>query len=39
MIWKHCRTPDDLFVSAITQAEILLGITLLPAGKHREASA
>jgi hypothetical protein len=39
MIWKHCRTPDDLFVSAITQAEILLGIALLPAGKRREALA
>jgi predicted nucleic acid-binding protein len=37
--WVDSHPPDDLLVSAITQAEILLGIALLPAGKRREALA
>ena len=28
---------DDLFISAVTRAEIELGIALLPAGKRRKA--
>jgi hypothetical protein len=37
--WFAARTGDIFYVSAITQAEILLGIALLPAGKRREALA
>jgi toxin FitB len=37
--WLDRRTGDGLFVSAITQAEIGLGIALLPDGKRREALA
>lgn len=33
------RTDDIFFVSAVTQAEIMLGISLLPAGKRRDALA
>lgn len=39
MEWFVKRTADVFFVSAITQAEILLGISLLPAGKRRDALA
>ena len=35
--WLDRRTGDGLFVSAITQAEIGLGIALLHDGKRREA--
>jgi len=35
--WFAQRSSDTFYVSAITQAEILLGIALLPAGKRREA--
>lgn len=34
--WFSNRTGDVFFVSAITQAEIMLGISLLPAGKRRD---
>ncbi len=37
--WFAERTGDVFYVSAITQAEILLGILLLPAGKRRDALA
>lgn len=33
--WVARQRPDSLFVSAITQAELLLGAALLPAGKRR----
>lgn len=37
--WFAQRSGDTFYISAITQAEILLGIALLPAGKRREALA
>lgn len=37
--WFALRTDDDFYISAITQAEILLGIALLPPGRRREALA
>jgi predicted nucleic acid-binding protein len=37
--WFAQRSGDTFYLSAITQAEILLGIELLPAGKRREALA
>jgi predicted nucleic acid-binding protein len=37
MDWFTRRTGDVFYVSVITQAEILLGISLLPAGKRRVA--
>lgn len=37
MDWFAGRTGDVFFLSAITQAEIMLGISLLPAGKRRDA--
>ena len=39
MDWFARRTGDVFYVSAITQAEIMLGISLLPAGKRRDALA
>ncbi len=39
MAWFASRSDDIFFISAITQAEIMLGISLLPAGKRREALA
>lgn len=39
MDWFAGRSGDVFYVSAITQAEIMLGISLLPAGKRREALA
>jgi toxin FitB len=39
MDWFAKRTGDVFYVSAITQAEIMLGIALLPAGKRRDALA
>jgi predicted nucleic acid-binding protein len=39
MEWFARRTGDVFYVSAITQAEIMLGISLLPAGKRRETLA
>jgi predicted nucleic acid-binding protein len=35
--WFTRRDGDIFYVSVITQAEILLGISLLPAGKRRDA--
>ena len=37
MDWFARRTGDVFYVSVITQAEILLGISLLPVGKRRDA--
>ena len=37
--WFADRSGDVFYVSSITQAEIMLGIALLPAGKRREALA
>jgi len=37
MDWFARRTGDVFYVSVITQAEIMLGILLLPAGKRRDA--
>ena len=39
MDWFEKRACDVFYVSAITQAEIILGISLLPAGKRRDALA
>ena len=35
LAWFAARPADSLFVSAVTQAEMLLGARLLPAGKRR----
>ncbi|MBT9501522.1 MAG: type II toxin-antitoxin system VapC family toxin [Burkholderiaceae bacterium] len=35
LAWFARQPPDSLFVSAVTQAEMLLGARLLPAGKRR----
>jgi predicted nucleic acid-binding protein len=37
MEWFAGRSGDVFYISAITQAEIMLGISLLPAGKRRDA--
>ncbi|MGH8550237.1 MAG: type II toxin-antitoxin system VapC family toxin [Methylococcales bacterium] len=37
--WMDSKTQEELFVSAITQAEIMLGIALLPAGRRKDALA
>lgn len=37
--WFERRQGTSFFVSAITRAEILLGIALLPAGKRRDSLA
>lgn len=39
MDWFAERTGDVFYISAITQAEIMLGISLLPAGKRRDSLA
>lgn len=39
MDWFAEHTDSIFYVSAITQAEIMLGISLLPAGKRRDALA
>ncbi|MBL0226800.1 MAG: type II toxin-antitoxin system VapC family toxin [Geobacteraceae bacterium] len=39
MDWFARRTGDIFYVSAITRAEIMLGISLLPAGKRRDSLA
>lgn len=35
--WLDNNTRDGLFISAISQAEIALGIALLPTGKRQDA--
>jgi predicted nucleic acid-binding protein len=37
MRWVNARTATNLYLSTITQAEILYGIRLLPKGKRRDA--
>ena len=37
--WLDNNTGDGLFISAISQAEIALGIALLPTGKRQDALA
>lgn len=37
LAWFAAQPPESLFVSAITQAEMMLGARLLPAGKRRTA--
>lgn len=39
MAWFDGRADTVFFITAITRAEILLGIDLLPAGRRREALA
>ena len=39
MDWFAGRSGDIFYVSVITQAEIMLGISLLPSGKRRDALA
>jgi predicted nucleic acid-binding protein len=39
LTWFSKQTPSQLHTSAITHAEILTGIALLPAGKRREGMA
>ena len=39
MDWFAIHTGDIFYISSITQAEILLGISLLPIGKRRDALA
>ena len=35
--WLSAQSPESLFVSAVTQAEMALGAGLLPVGKRRDA--
>jgi predicted nucleic acid-binding protein len=37
--WLDAQSGNDLFISAITKAEIELGIALLPHGKRRSSMA
>ncbi len=37
LAWFAAQPPESLFVSAVTQAEMMLGARLLPAGKRRTA--
>lgn len=36
LAWMSGQTPDDLFTTTITMAEVLFGIELLPKGKRRD---
>lgn len=36
LAWFAAQPADSLFVSAVTQAEMLLGASLLPAGRRRQ---
>ena len=36
LVWMSLQSPDHLFVSTISMAEILFGIELLPKGKRRD---
>lgn len=36
LAWMAVQPADSLFVSAVTQAEVLLGARLLPTGKKRQ---
>jgi predicted nucleic acid-binding protein len=37
--WLHAKEPTNVFVTAITQAELLYGIERLPEGKRRDQLA
>ncbi|MFN0182378.1 MAG: type II toxin-antitoxin system VapC family toxin [Aquabacterium sp.] len=37
LAWFASQPPEGLFVTAVTQAEMMLGARLLPAGKRRSA--
>jgi len=37
--WANARPPTSLYITSVTQAEILHGIQLLPRGKRRDAIA
>jgi toxin FitB len=37
LAWVAAQPAEQLFISAVTQAEMLLGAALLPAGKRRSA--
>lgn len=39
LAWFSNQTPSQMFTNAVTHAEILTGIALLPVGKRREAMA
>ena len=39
MSWLNRQRPNLIYVSAITQAEMLLGVALLPTGKRRTSLA
>lgn len=39
LYWLDNRLERDLFVTAVTQAEILTGIAIMPAGQRREGLA
>jgi len=36
MTWMSHQSPNDLFISTISMAEVLYGIELLPKGKRRD---
>jgi hypothetical protein len=36
LAWVAAQPADSLFVSAVTQTEMMLGVQLLPAGKRRQ---
>ena len=37
--WLAAQAPHEVFATSITQAEILYGVELLPAGKRRDRMA
>lgn len=37
LAWFATQAPESLFVSAVTQAEMMLGARLLPVGRRRTA--
>ena len=39
LVWMDARPPRELFVTAVTEAEVRTGIALLPEGKRRRGLA
>ena len=39
MVWLDAKPENSLYTSAVTQAEVLAGIAVLPTGKRRNALA
>ena len=39
MAWVIAQPGENLFVTSVTEAEMRLGVRLLPAGKRRQAAA